>query len=91
VIRRVNIRADCQRVPIMCRSHEEIHMRTNVVIDDTLMAEVLQATAIKTKREAVERGLQTLLQLHRQADIRQLRGQVAWAGDLDTMRQDGPQ
>lgn len=34
-------------------------MRTNVSIDDTLMADVLAATGVKTKREAVELGLKT--------------------------------
>jgi Arc/MetJ family transcription regulator len=64
-------------------------MRTNIVIDDALMAETLKATGLKTKREAVELGLQTLLRLQRQQDIRQLRGQLAWDGDLDALRTDG--
>lgn len=64
-------------------------MRTNIVIDDALMAETLEATGLKTKREAVELGLQTLLRLRRQQDIRQLRGELAWEGDLDASRTDG--
>ncbi len=64
-------------------------MRTNIVIDDALMAETLEATGLKTKREAVELGLQTLLRLRRQQDIRQLRGKLAWEGDLDALRIDG--
>jgi Arc/MetJ family transcription regulator len=64
-------------------------MRTNIVIDDTLMAETLEATGLKTKREAVELGLQTLLRLRRQQDIRQLRGKLTWEGDLDAARTDG--
>ena len=64
-------------------------MRTNIVIDDALMAETLKATGLKTKREAVELGLQTLLRLRRQQDIRQLRGKLAWEGDLDASRIDG--
>jgi Arc/MetJ family transcription regulator len=63
-------------------------MRTNVVIDDALMAETLKATGLKTKREAVELGLKTLLNLRRQAAVRELRGQLAWEGDLDAMRTD---
>ncbi|MFO1205568.1 MAG: type II toxin-antitoxin system VapB family antitoxin [Burkholderiales bacterium] len=63
-------------------------MRTNIVIDDKLMAEALRATGLKTKREAVELGLKTLLQLSKQGDIRRLRGKVAWEGDLDAMRRD---
>ena len=64
-------------------------MRTNVVIDDALMAETLKATGLKTKREAVELGLKTLLNLRRQAAIRALRGKLNWEGDLDAMRTDG--
>lgn len=63
-------------------------MRTNIVIDDKLMNEALRATGLKTKREAVELGLQTLLRLRRQAEIRRLRGNVNWEGNLDSMRRD---
>ena len=63
-------------------------MRTNVVIDDKLMRETLRATGLKTKREAVERGLQTLLRLSRQAEIRRFRGRLNWQGDLEAMRTD---
>ena len=63
-------------------------MRTNIVIDDKLMAEALRATGLKTKREAVELGLQTLLRLRKQMEIHRLRGKVDWQGDLDAMRRD---
>lgn len=63
-------------------------MRTNIVIDDKLMGDTLRATGIKTKREAVELGLRTLLCLHKQAEIRRLRGKLDWKGDLDAMRTD---
>ncbi len=64
-------------------------MRTNIVIDDKLMQETLRATGLKTKREAVEHGLRTLLLLNKQARIRRLRGKLNWRGDLDAMRSDG--
>ena len=64
-------------------------MRTNIVIDDALMADTLKVTGLKTKREAVELGLRTLLQLRRQNAIRRFRGKLAWEGDLDAMRSDG--
>jgi len=63
-------------------------MRTNIVIDDRLMRDTLRATGLKTKREAVELGLRTLLRLRRQAEIRRLRGQLDWKGDLNAMRSD---
>lgn len=63
-------------------------MRTNIVIDDKLMRDAFRATGMKTKREVVELGLQTLLRLNKQLEIRQLRGKLHWRGDLDAMRTD---
>ena len=63
-------------------------MRTNIVIDDKLMADALKASGARTKREAVELGLRTLLQLSRQGEIRRLKGKVKWEGDLEAMRRD---
>lgn len=63
-------------------------MRTNIVIDDKLMKEVLRATGLKTKRAAVELGLRTLLRLRQQSQIRRFRGKLSWQGDLDAMRAD---
>jgi len=61
-------------------------MRTNIVIDDELMAEVLKTTGIRTKREAVEMGLKALLRLKKQENIREFRGKLDWDGDLDDKR-----
>ena len=63
-------------------------MRTNIVIDDKLMSETLRLTGLKTKREAVELGLQTLLRLRQQEEIRGFRGKLDWQGDLEQMRTD---
>jgi Arc/MetJ family transcription regulator len=63
-------------------------MRTNIVIDDKLMQNTLRATGLRTKREAVELGLRTLLRLRKQAAIRSLRGKLDWQGDLNAMRSD---
>ena len=61
-------------------------MRTNIVIDDKLMQDTLHLTGLKTKREVVELGLQTLLRLRQQAEIKALRGKLDWQGDLNVMR-----
>jgi len=61
-------------------------MRTNVVIDDKLMRDTLRVTGLKTKREAVDEALRTLLRLRKQAEIRRFRGKLDWQGDLDAMR-----
>lgn len=63
-------------------------MRTNIVIDDRLMSDTLMVTGLKTKREAVELGLRTLLRLRRQEEMRGYRGRLAWEGDLEAMRRD---
>ena len=63
-------------------------MRTNIVIDDALMNQVMKLTGLRTKREAVDMGLKTLLKLKKQGDIRHFRGKLNWVGDLDDMRTD---
>ena len=63
-------------------------MRTNIVIDEKLMEETLRLTGLKTKREAVELGLRTLVRLRKQQEIRRYRGKLPWQGDLDAMRTD---
>lgn len=61
-------------------------MRTNIVIDDKLMNDAIKATGLKTKREAVELGLKTLIQLNKQESIKNLKGKLKWEGNLDEMR-----
>lgn len=63
-------------------------MRTNIVIDEKLMAQALKTTGAKTMREAVELGLKALVKVGRQGQIRRLRGQVNWQGNLEAMRRD---
>ena len=63
-------------------------MRTNIEIDDRLMNDTLKITGLKTKREAVELALKTLLKIRRQADVKDLWGKFEWQGDLEKMRLD---
>jgi Arc/MetJ family transcription regulator len=63
-------------------------MRTNIDIDDKLMKEALKATGAKSKREAVELGLRTLVQLRAQEKARALKGAILWEGDLHALRTD---
>jgi Arc/MetJ family transcription regulator len=41
---------------------------------------------LKTKKEAVELGLKTLIKLNQQKKIKELKGKLKWDGDLDAMR-----
>ncbi len=63
-------------------------MRCSIEIDDALMAEALKATGLKTKREAVDLALRTLVRLRRQEEFRRFRDKLTWDGDLDDMRTD---
>ncbi|MDX2505669.1 MAG: type II toxin-antitoxin system VapB family antitoxin [Gammaproteobacteria bacterium] len=63
-------------------------MRTNIVIDDSLMNDALQVTGLKTKKEAVELGLKALIRLKKQEEIKKFKGKLKWEGDLDSMRTD---
>lgn len=63
-------------------------MRTNIVIDDVLLAEAMQLSGARTKREAVEQSLRLLVQLKRQEQLRTTRGKLKWVGDLEAMRRD---
>jgi Arc/MetJ family transcription regulator len=63
-------------------------MRTNIVVDDQLMAQALKLSGFKTKKQAVEEGLRLLIAMKKQESIRQFRGKLTWEGDLDSMRKD---
>lgn len=61
-------------------------MRTNIVIDDELMAKAIEATGLETKKDVVEQGLKLLVKRKQQQSIRSLRGKVKWEGDLAELR-----
>jgi Arc/MetJ family transcription regulator len=61
-------------------------MRTNIEIDDELLAQVMKRSGAKTKREVVDASLRVALRLQKQGDtIRSLRG-IGWEGDLEESR-----
>ncbi|MBI1884143.1 MAG: type II toxin-antitoxin system VapB family antitoxin [Chlamydiae bacterium] len=63
-------------------------MRTNVVINDDLMKSALKFSGLKTKKDAIESGLQLLVKLNRQARVKDFRGKLKWVGNLDEARTD---
>jgi Arc/MetJ family transcription regulator len=62
-------------------------MRTNIVIDNSLMRQAMKATGLSTKKAVVEEGLRLLIKVKGQEGIRRLRGKVEWEGDLSAMRE----
>lgn len=64
-------------------------MRTNIDLDDTLLAEAMEFTGLATKKATVEMALQQLVTGYRQQRaVEELRG-MGWEGDLDQMRREG--
>jgi antitoxin ParD1/3/4 len=53
-------------------------MRTNIVIDDKLMADAMAAGGFKTKREAVEEGLRLIKRRKAYAALLAARGTLHW-------------
>ena len=66
-------------------------MRTNIEIDDELLAQAMTAAGLSTKRATVEEGLRLLVRVRKQAKaLAELKG-LGWEGDLDEMRRGRPQ
>lgn len=62
-------------------------MRTNIEIDDDLLAAAMRATGKPTKRATVEEALRTVVELHeRHRAIMDLAG-IGWEGDLEASRE----
>lgn len=60
-------------------------MRTNIEIDDDLMAIAMRVAGKKTKRETVDKALRQMVAIAQQEALLELRG-IGWEGDLDDMR-----
>ena len=58
-------------------------MRTNIVLDDELVAEGMRLTGAKTKRELVHRALSELVERRRPKDLSELAGRVRFRDDYD--------
>jgi Arc/MetJ family transcription regulator len=61
-------------------------MRTNIDIDDELLAEAAKVLGTTTKKATVEAALERIVRRHRQRRILELEGKVEWVGDLAEMR-----
>lgn len=61
-------------------------VRTNIDIDDELLAQAQQVAGTRTKKATVEFALRELVRRRQRRGALELRGRVAWDGDLDTSR-----
>ncbi|MBS0643003.1 MAG: type II toxin-antitoxin system VapB family antitoxin [Acetobacteraceae bacterium] len=62
-------------------------MRTNIDIDDDLLAEAMAATGLPTKKATVEEALRLLVVRHRRRSALAGLAGIGWEGDLDAMRE----
>ena len=60
--------------------------KTNVVLDDDLLAKCRKETGIGTIRALIDHALRELLRHRRQRKVLELKGNVKWEGDLDAWR-----
>jgi Arc/MetJ family transcription regulator len=61
-------------------------MRTNIEIDDALMAEAQRASGQSTKKQTVEQALRLMVRLRRQREVDAAFGKYRWRGDLARSR-----
>ena len=61
-------------------------MRTNIEIDDELMAQALELTGLRTKRAVVEAALRALIDRASRRRLKEAFGKYPWEGDLDQLR-----
>jgi Arc/MetJ family transcription regulator len=62
-------------------------MRTNIEIDDELLAQAMKASGLKTKRATVEEALRRLVRQYRQKKAIADMAGLGWEGDLEAMRE----
>jgi len=58
-------------------------MRSNIVLDDELVAEAFKVSDAKTKRQLIHEALRELVAQRRRMDLRELRGSDGIAPDYD--------
>lgn len=61
-------------------------LRTNIELDEKLVAEAMKLTHKKTKKELVNYALKELVNKIKRKKILELEGKVEWTGDLDEAR-----
>ena len=61
-------------------------MRTNIDIEDELIADAMRRSQLKTKKETVQKALEAFIKQLKAKEILALKGEVDWQGDLQEMR-----
>lgn len=58
-------------------------MRTNIVLNDSLVEEAFKYAHVTTKKDLVELALQEFVNNHKRKDLRELKGKIVFRDDYD--------
>lgn len=67
-------------------AEEDYMSRTNIEVNDKLIAEGFKLTHLKTKKDLVNLALEELVKKMKRRKILGLEGKVKWEGNLDESR-----
>lgn len=62
-------------------------MRVHIDLNDQLIEQALRLSKAKTKKEVVDKALESFVKMLQRKQLLELRGKVIWEGDLEKMRQ----
>lgn len=72
---------------VVAYTHGEMPVRTNIEIDDALLAEAMAVTGKATKKATIEEALKRIVRTYRQRQAIADMAGLGWEGDLDKMRE----
>jgi len=64
-------------------THKEAYMRTNIVLDDSLVKEALKVSRVKTKKELVNQALREFVESRKRLNLMDLFGKIEFAKDYN--------
>jgi Arc/MetJ family transcription regulator len=75
----MSIKVDKKDSLVYSYTHKEVHMRTNIVLDDILVKEALKLSRVKTKKELVNQALKEFVDNRKRLNLMDLFGKIEFA------------
>jgi Arc/MetJ family transcription regulator len=69
---------DKQDILVYVYTHKEVYMRTNIVLDDSLVKEALKLGRVKTKKELVNQALKEFVENRKRLNLMDLFGKITF-------------
>jgi Arc/MetJ family transcription regulator len=64
-------------------THKEVYMRTNIVLNDSLIKQAFKLSGAKTKKELVNQALKEFVENKKRLDLMDLAGKIEFARDYN--------